>query len=886
MPLSVGDRLGPYEILAPIGAGGMGEVYRAHDPRVGRNVAIKVSKERFTERFEREARAIAAMNHPNICQLYDVGPDYLVMELIEGEAPKGPLPVEEALVIARQIAEALEAAHEKGIVHRDLKPGNIRVKGPASGHPGTVKVLDFGLAKVATAASSSGENSPTLTMSPTIVGVILGTAAYMAPEQARGGVVDKRADIWAFGVVLWELLTGRRLFTGETVSDTLAAVLKTEVDLSPIPMRVRPIVERCLRRDAGQRWHDIADVRIEIEEALVGAKAPWPAEARPAWIAWGIAAGLAVVAAGCAWIAWRATRAVDYPLTRLSVDLGAEAMTGNVTAAISPDGRRLVFPARGPNGKQALATRLLDQSQANLLPETENGRDPFFSPDSQWLGFFADGNLMKLSFQGGAPVSVCEVTFDSGASWGEDDTIVAGLRQNSGISRVPAAGGRPRPLTRLSNSEGSHGWPQLLPGGHAILFTASAHGSVTEDASIEAMSLSSGVTKSLVPEAYFGRVLPAGGGRSYLVYLHQGVLFGVAFDSGRLEVQSAPVPLLEDVAASPIGRAGEFDFSAAPSGHGTLIYLAGKRAGQTWPVMWLDSSGRMQPLIWTPGVYATPRFSPDGQRLALTVSTGSGTDIYSYDWQREIMTRVTFGGGADLPVWAPDGKHMAFNRSGRDHGIWWTRSDGSGRPQQILAGQDPVVPWPFSPDGQHLAYREFHSETGTDIWTLPLDTSDPDHPKPGKPEPFLVTPADELVPMFSPDGRWIAYRSNESGRSEIYVRPFPSGRAGKWQISTGGGLYGIWSNKDRELFYETTDHRIAVVDYTVNGDSFVPGKARVWSEKQVFYTGNLNLDLAPDGKRFAVFPMPEAAEGEKGSVHVVFLQNFLDELRRRIPGTK
>jgi len=429
-------------------------------------------------------------------------------------------------------------------------------------------------------------------------------------------------------------------------------------------------------------------------------------------------------------------------------------------------------------------------------------------------------------------------------------------------------------------------WPQILPGGHAILFTASAHGSVTEDASIEAMSLSSGVTKTLVPEAYFGRVLPAGGSRGYLVYLHQGVLFGVAFDSGRLEVQSAPVPLLEDVAASPIGRAGEFDFSAAPSGHGTLVYLAGKRTAQTWPVMWLDSSGRMQPLISTPGVYATPRFSPDGQRLALTVSTGSGTDIYSYDWQREIMTRLTFGGGADLPVWAPDGKHMAFNRSGRDHGIWWTRSDGSGGPQQILAGQDPVVPWSFSPDGQHLAYREFHSETGTDIWTLPLDTSDPDRPKPGKPEPFLVTPADELVPMFSPDGRWIAYRSNESGRSEIYVRPFPAGRAGKWQISTGGGLYGIWSNKDRELFYETTDHRIMVVDYTVNGDSFVPGKARVWSEKQVFYTGNLNLDLAPDGKRFAVFPMPEAAGGEQGSVDVVFLQNFLDELKRRIPGTK
>ncbi len=881
--MKAGDCLGPYQIVGLIGAGGMGEVYRAHDPRVGRDVAIKVSQERFTERFEREARAIAALNHPNICQLYDVGPDYLVMELIEGEAPKGPLAVEEALAIARQIAEALEAAHEKGIVHRDLKPGNVKVK-----PDGTVKVLDFGLAKVAAGASGSGENSPTLTMSPTIAGVILGTAAYMAPEQARGGAVDKRADIWAFGVVLWELLAGRRLFTGDTVSDTLAAVLKTEVDLSPIPVRVRPIVERCLRKDPRQRWHDIADVRIEIEEAIgEGAEGKgWQAKARPTWLPWVIAGGLAVVAAGCAWIAWRATRTVDYPLTRLSVDLGPDAMTGNLTAAISPDGRRLVFPARGPNGKQALATRLLEQTQATLLPETENGRDPFFSPDSQWLGFFAEGNLKKLSFQGGAPVTICDVTSDSGASWGEDGTIVAGLSMNSGLSRVPAAGGRPQPLTTLSNGVATHRWPQILPGGHSILFTGSAHVAGTEDASIEAMSLSSGVTKTLAPEAYFGRVLPVGGSRGYLVYLHQGVLFGVAFDSGRLEVQGVPVPLLEDVAASPIVGGGQFDFSAAPSGHGTLVYLAGKRTGQTYPVMWLDSSGKMQPLIATPGAYATPRFSPDGRRLALTVSTGSGSDIYSYDWQREIMTRLTFGGGADLPVWAPDGRHMAFNRSGREYGIWWIRSDGSGQPQQILAAQNPVVPWSFSPDGQHLAYREFHSETGTDIWTLPLDTSDPEHPKAGKPEAFLVTPADELVPMFSPDGRWIAYRSNESGTSQIYVRPCPGGRGGMWQISTGGGLYGVWSNNGRELFYETTDHRIMVVDYTVNGDSLVPGKPRVWSDKQIFYAGNLNLDLAPDGKRFAVFPMPEAAGTDKGSVHVVFLQNFLDELKRRIPGAK
>jgi len=314
-----------------------------------------------------------------------------------------------------------------------------------------------------------------------------------------------------------------------------------------------------------------------------------------------------------------------------------------------------------------------------------------------------------------------------------------------------------------------------------------------------------------------------------------------------------------------------------------LVYLAGKGTAQTWPVEWLDSSGKIQPLIATPGAYLHPRFSPDGRRLALTMSTSSGRDIYVYELGRETMTRLTFGGHSSFPVWTPDGKHIAFQLSASGLGIEWVRSDGSGEPQQILAAQNPTTLWSFSPDGRHLAYFESNSATGFDISTLPLDTSDPDHPKAGKPEPFLRTPSDELLPMFSPDGRWIAYRSSESGASEIYVRPFPAGQGGKWQISTGGGLYAIWSNNGRELFYEAADNRIMVVDYTVNGDSFVPGKPRLWSDKRIFYTGTSNLALAPDGKRFAVFPMPEAAGPEKGSVHVMFLENFFDELRRRIP---
>ncbi len=872
-----------YRITTSLGEGGMGEVWRATDTRLNRDVAIKILSDAFAHdaermaRFTREAQVLASLNHPNIAAIYGIEDRALIMELVEGETLKGPLPLETALDYARQIADALEAAHEKGIVHRDLKPGNIMVT-----HAGVVKVLDFGLAKAQESVSAGGVgDSATLTASPTRAGVILGTAGYMAPEQARCRVVDKRADIWAFGVVLYEMLTGRRLFKGETVSDTLAAVLREEPDLTRVPLKVRRLVHRCLEKDPRKRLRDISDAWDLLEDTGQTA----PSRSR---VSMAVIVALAIIAAGASWIAWRATRPVESLLTRLNVDLGPDAVTGlNLTVAISPDGRRLVYPARGQDGKPQLATRLLDQPEATLLPGTEDGHDPFFSPDSQWVGFFADGKLKKISVLGGAPVALCAVPFGLGATWGEDGTIIVTLNQQSGLFRVPAAGGNPQLFTKLGKSHSTHRWPQMLPGGQAVLFTASSVVLGMENASIGAAPLKSGVTKTLIADGYFGRYLPANGNRGYLVYLHQGVLFGVRFDPGRLEVQGTPVPLLEDVAASPIMGGGQFDLSAAPDGHGTLVYLAGKGAAQTWPVAWLDSSGNTPPLIPTPNAYSNPRFSPDGRRLAVGLTTSSGTDIYVYEMERETMTRLTFGGQASIPVWTPDGKHIASLSKGGGYGIWWDRSDGSGEPQQILVAQlaqNNAVPWSFSPDGRRLAYfRLSDPDTGNDIWTLPLDTSDPDHVKAGKPEPFLVTPANEYLPMFSPDGRWIAYRSDESGTFEIYVRPFPAGRGGKWQISTGGGLYGLWSNNGRELFYETAANRIMVVDYTVNGDSFVPGKPRVWSDKQLFFTGTSNLTLHPDGKRFAVFPMPETTGPDKGTVHVTFLQNFLDELKRRIP---
>jgi len=857
-----------YRITAKLGEGGMGEVYRATDTKLGRDVAIKVLPEAFAQdpdrmaRFAREAQVLASLNHPNIAAIYGVEERALMMEMVEGQTlaeriAAGPMPLEEALPIARQIAEALEYAHERGVVHRDLKPANIKITPEHR-----VKVLDFGLAKAMSgdAAAADPTVSPTLTMRATVVGTLMGTAAYMSPEQARGQAVDRRADIWAFGVVLYEMLTGRQLFGGPTVSDTLAGVLKGDLDLAAIPARVRPVVEGCLRRDPRSRWRSVGDVLLLLE---AGAQAG-AAVAALALIAAVLAAGL-----------WRATRPVDRPLVRLNVDLGVEAIPGlSTTVALSPDGRRLVFPARAPDGKHLLATRLFDQAQSTFLAGTEFGFDPFFSPDSQWVGFFTGDQLKKIPAQGGAPQKVCPAQNNSrGASWGPDGTIVAAFQQLLSLKRVPAAGGVPRSLTKLEGGAVTHRWPQVLPGGEAVLFTASPTNTYMDDADIEAISLKTGQTKVVQPGGYYGRYLPGG----HLVFVHQGVLLGVGFDADRLEVRGTPLPLVEDLAANPITGGGQFDFSDG----GTFVYVAGKGTAQTWQIAWLDASGKMQPLVATPGAYTLPRFSPDGLKLAFS----SGSDVYVQDLERDTTNKLASYNGIG-PIWTPDGKHIVL-RSGTAHAgafsVSWLRSDGAAEPQALLETQDNTVPWSFSPDGRRLAYFENSPEHGFDLWTVPLDITDLDHPKAGKPELFLSTPHDEMVPRFSPDGRWIAYRSNESGIDEVYVRPFPAVRGGKWQISSGGGLYGIWSNDGHELFYESPDSRIMVVDYTVEGDTFVPGKRRVWSDKPLFYPGNSNLDLAPDGKRFAVLTTPEGLEEPHGSLHVTFLLNFFDELRRKLP---
>jgi WD40 repeat protein len=883
MSLVAGDKLGPYEILAPIGKGGMGEVYRARDTRLGRVVAIKVSREEFTERFTREARSIAALNHTNICHLYDVGPNYLVMECVEGETLSGPVEFDDAMRIIGQLIDGIEAAHEKNIIHRDLKPANIKLT-----PEGVVKILDFGLAKADDPEPGGDpQNSPTQTIGATQAGTILGTAAYMAPEQARGKAADKRSDIWSFGVVVYELLTGKRAFEGESVVETLGAVMKSQPDWAPVPARMQRLVQACLEKDPRKRLQAIGDVRLLLDE-IPAAPAQMPVPSR-LWFGTGLLALTAVLAiglVGVSWVAWRATRPVARPLMNLSVDLGPDAVLGGtgtsrVALILSPDGTRLVYRSRS-----GLSTRLLDQPKSTPLAGTEGADDPFFSPDGQWVGFFANGKLKKISVQGGAAVTLCDADNEHGGSWGEDGNIVFAPNPRGGLSRVSEVGGTPQPLTQLDQQKGeqTHRDPLMLPGGQAVLFTAGNSADLNES-NLEVLSLKTGQRKTLQRGGFFGRYLPSG----HLVYMQRGTLFAAPMDLKNLQLTGPAVPLLGDVATNPTEADAQFDFSRAPSGPGTLVYVSGKAASGGWSIAWLDSTGKTQPLKGAPGAYFNPSFSPDGKRLAFTLNIN---DISVYDWQRDTTSRLSFTPGPNTnPKWTPDGRGIVYRSSSGGAGnLYWVRSDGAAAAVRLTESKKDQTPYSFSPDGKRLAFTEEGGTTLIDIWTLPIDWSDPEHPKGGQPEVFLRTPSTETAPAFSPDGRWVAYvaieRSPiERSNPEVYVRPFPADPSGgKWQISGGGGNNPIWSRNGRELFYMTPQNQIMVVSYTAKGATFVADKPRLWSDHRIWNGIGKDYDLAPDGKRFAVFEPPEG--DQKPEAHVNLLLNFFDEVRRRAPASK
>jgi serine/threonine-protein kinase len=888
MALSVGSKLGTYEILAPIGAGGMGEVYRARDAKLNRDVALKVLPEPFASdpdriaRFKREAHVLAALNHPNIAAIYGFedtgGVHAIVLELVDGPTladriVRGPVPVDEALVIARQIGEALEAAHEIGVIHRDLKPANIKVT-----QDGRVKILDFGLAKLldseGAAFNSSATSSPTITTpAMTGIGAILGTAAYMAPEQARGRAADRRCDIWAFGCVLYEMFTGKRAFPGEDATETLAAVIKSEPDFSAIPPHLITLLRTCLVKDPKRRLQAIGDAWLLLKEDMTSHPR------RNDRFAWTVAfAAIVVSAAIFAWLTWRRAPAPSRPLIRFDVSLGPNVGAGTTTTtALSPDGSRIVFPVRTADGKEQLATRLLAEPATSTLPGTEGASEPFFSPDGQWVGFFADGWLKKVSLRGGAAQRLCEVFTARGASWGADGNIVLGIRNTAGLSVLPDSGGVPSPLTELASGEATHRWPQVLPGSDAVLFTASPNVVAYENATIEVFSKKTGKSKHLVEDAYFGRYLPASASTGYLVYIREATLFAAPFDPLRLETRGPAVPILDDISSSSgLGRA-QFAFSNT----GMFFYTAGQPSDQSWPIVWLNSSGKTEPLPLKPAAYDVPRLSPDGQRLAVQIASGRTRDLYIYDFERDTLSRLTYTGGSS-PTWSPDGQHLVFS-IGRT--LWWIRADGSGEPQRLFENdKNNVNPYSFSFDGRYLTYFETTPDTLNDVWIASLNVTDSEHPKWEGAEPFEKTRFGELEGSFSPDGRWIAYRSNQSGVMELYVRPFKG--SGKWQVSSGEGvMHPRWSPSGQELLYETLDGRIMVADYTVQKDSFVvSNKPRLWSPTPILMpSGAYNMDVAPDGKRIIAFAKPQPPPDQGEAAHFTILLNFVDELGRRVP---
>ena len=892
MPYAVGTKLGSYEILAPIASGGMGDVYRAQDTKLGREVAIKILPEAFAQdkerlaRFEREAHILASLNHPNIATIHGLEEfdevHFLVLEYVPGETlaeriSQGPIPVDEALPLFKQIAEGMEAAHEKGIIHRDLKPANIKIT-----PDGKVKVLDFGLAKAfgSELGESSQSESPTLTRQRTETGVILGTAPYMSPEQARGKPVDKRTDIWSFGCVLYEALTGTAAFLGDTVSDTLARILEREPNwelLPPTtPTPIRSLLRRCLQKEPLQRLRDIGDARLEIEETLtlppespraVAGTAP----RRKANLAspFILMALVTVISAAVAlWSLLRSGTPVARSVTRTTIPLppgDALVLSDTPAVAISPNGRRVAYVARR-SGATQLYLRSMDQPEAHPGDGSEGAKMPFFSPDSQWVGFLASGNLMKASVSGGAPVTLSSTGQNvRGASWGPDGRIVLSPGTSAGLARISEDGGEPEVLTNPDRGRGekTHRFPEVLPGGKAILFTIGT-GDITsfDDASIAVLSLETGEYRVLVEGGTNARYSTTG----HLVYARAGSLLAVPFDLNELRVKGAPTPILHGVTISSVNGPAEFSVSR----DGSLIYAPGDSRGDNHRVLWVDREGQAQPLIETPRGFYLPRLSPDGRLLALNISGANGS-VWVYDLHRSSLARLTFSFDNDYAIWTPDSRRVTFGST--REGPWnlfWQTADGSAKAERIVPSEHRQQPASWSPNGKVLAFEEFRPETGRDIWILAREDD-------RKPEPFLKTEFNEGDPMFSPGGRWIAYVSDESGQYEVYVRPFPSSER-KFQVSTEGGTPPVWNPGGRELFYRNGD-KMMVVDIETKGDLTL-GKPRLLFERRSPGWWGLYFDVAPDGQRFV---MIDDSEAKPAPTQLNLVLNWSEELKRLAP---
>jgi len=868
-------------------------VYKARDTRLDRTVAIKVlpthlaDRAELRERFEREAKTIASLNHPHICTLYDTGHqdeiDFLVMEYIEGETlaqrlQKGALPIQQVLQYAIEIADALDKAHRKGITHRDLKPGNIMLT-----KSGT-KLLDFGLAKLAqeAAPATSASQLPTMQNAITGEGTILGTLQYMAPEQVEAKEVDARTDIFAFGAVVYEMATGKRAFQGKTSASVMAAILKDEPpamsSLQPMtPPALDRVVKKCLLKEPDQRWQTATDLCGELKWIAEGGSQVLSTQKVPlegikgSWRVLILSFGIFLLGAAISGIAiWNLKPLPPRPVSRLTITLPAGQRLAGLNAgsvvALSPDGTHLAYVA-SQSGTQQLYLRAMDSLEVKLIPGTEGAMEPFFSSDGQWVGFFAGGKLKKVSVSGGSAVTLGEAATPVGASWGSQGMIAFSPTAIGVLQQVPDAGGAPQPLTAIEKGEIVHRWPEFLPGGKAVVFAAGTNALNFTGAQVAVQSVGTRERRNLIQ----GGTNPRYASSGHLVYAQGGSLMAVPFDPQRLETTGAAVPVVEGVLQNTFGAA-QYSVSAT----GSLVYVSGAIQLAQLRLVWVNRNGTEQPLAAPAHAYVGPRFSPDGRQVAVTI-TEQETQVWLYDLSRETLTRLTFEGTANnAPLWTPDGKRIAFNSNNEGAGnIFWQLADGSGGLESLTTNGSLKAAGSWSPDGQLLAYHEVNPTTQRDIWVLRIS----DH----KAQPFLRTRFDEAEPRFSPDGRWLAYISDESGRYEIYVQPYP-GPGGKWQISTEGGTEPVWNPNGRELFYRSGDKMMAVDIATQHG--FSAGTPRMvfegQYEKAPFPISN--YDVSPDGQRFLMLKPVDQAQAAPTQINVVL--NWFEELKQKVPAGK
>jgi eukaryotic-like serine/threonine-protein kinase len=882
MPLTSGTRLGPYEIQSPLGAGGMGEVYRARDTRLERSVAIKVlnaqlvASSELRARFEREAKIISQLQHPNICVLHDVGNegpiDYLVMEFLQGESlaerlRKGPLPPEQVLTIAIEIADALEKAHRAGVVHRDLKPGNVMLTKSGA------KLLDFGLAKPlgATVASGTGSGSAsvlaaalTQTMpaaspaSPlSTAGAVIGTVQYMSPEQIQGIEADARSDIFAFGVMLFEMVTGKRTFEGKTQASIVGQILAVD---PPSVSTLRPqtppgldrVIRLCLDKDPDERIQTAHDLKLQVqaitETPLTTTQSPIVLAARRILLPWIAVGVLAVAAIAFALAYMQSMRAPQVSVHSyiLPPEKTTFLLSGNTAGppVLSPDGLRIAFAAKNADGKQMLWIRPLNSPVAQLMSGTEGATYPFWSADSRYVGFFAAGKLNKLDASGGPPQALCDAVSGRGGAWNKNGTIIFTPDTTSGVARVDAAGGTRTALTTLDSKESSHRWPDFLPDGKHFLYFA--HGATSADSGIYLGALDSKEQKLLLRNDS-NAIFAAPG---YLLFVRDNTLMAQRFNPRSLALEGEAKPLADHVAVNT----DTWRSVVTASANGELLYQHGAAGGGS-QLIWYDASGKPGELVLPDTAdYYYPVLSPDGSKLAFGVETNGVGDLWVVDLARHTKTRITFGPQySGYPVWWPDGKSIVFGYGGSSSGdsLYRQNADGTGSKEKLLESPGIIdIPFSVSSDGRYIAYmrRDLKSNTSFDIWALPMF---PDKSGEQKPFSVIATNFADVTPSFSPDGKWLAYANNETGRYEVYIQPFPSG-AGRWQVSTAGGSVPKWRKDSKELFFYSVDQQIMAVDVNQNGASPQLGTPHALFKATTVGAQSGPYSVSSDGKKFVM----------------------------------